>query len=151
MLTEDVRKFMDASVLCWLATADEDGQPNVSPKEMFLYQDDHSLLIAHINSPHTVRNIRVNPKVCVSFVEVFVQKGYKLHGMATLIEPGDGRFEEKKSLITAKYGDRFQVKSVMEIVVTKVAPILAPSYVFFKDETTEEGQIRSARKTYGVD
>jgi hypothetical protein len=36
------------------------------------------------------------------------------------------------------------------VTVHKVDRMLAPSYVFFSDETTEEGQVRSARKTYGV-
>ena len=35
-------------VLCWLATADADGQPNVSPKEVFAVVDDQPLVIAHI-------------------------------------------------------------------------------------------------------
>ncbi|WP_313952801.1 pyridoxamine 5'-phosphate oxidase family protein [Accumulibacter sp.] len=35
MLTDDVLNYIKRSVLCWLATADADGAPNVSPKEVF--------------------------------------------------------------------------------------------------------------------
>ncbi|MCB0658923.1 MAG: pyridoxamine 5'-phosphate oxidase family protein, partial [Saprospiraceae bacterium] len=31
-LTSDVKKYLDRSVLCWLATISPDGSPNVSPK-----------------------------------------------------------------------------------------------------------------------
>ena len=80
MLTTDIKKSIDTCVLCWLATVDKDQQPNVSPKEMFTYLDDHTLLIANIASPNSVRNIAQQPKVSVSFVDVFTQKGFKLKG-----------------------------------------------------------------------
>jgi predicted pyridoxine 5'-phosphate oxidase superfamily flavin-nucleotide-binding protein len=151
MLTNDVKKYMDSSVLCWLATVDSDGQPNVSPKEMFLYQDEHSLLIAHLASPNSVRNIRHNPKVCVSFVDVFVQKGYKVKGEARVIDKDGEGFPAKLKLITDKYTDRFSVKAIIEVHVSSVDRILAPSYVFFPEETTEKGQVENAKRTYRVE
>ena len=36
------------------------------------------------------------------------------------------------------------------VCVTKLDRILAPSYVFFPEETTEERQISSAKSTYGI-
>lgn len=35
MLNPSVRAMARRSVLCWLATAEELGRPNVSPKEIF--------------------------------------------------------------------------------------------------------------------
>jgi predicted pyridoxine 5'-phosphate oxidase superfamily flavin-nucleotide-binding protein len=149
MMDVQVRDYIDRSVLCWLATADGDGQPNVSPKEMFLYRDAQTLLIAHLASPNSVRNIRQNPKVCVSFVDVFVQKGYKLKGEAKIIEKDDEGFRAKLRGLTEKFTDRFPIQSIIEVHVIAVDPILAPSYLFFPEETTEETQVRSARNTYG--
>ena len=57
MFTGEVRQAVDRSVLCWLATVDADGQPNVSPKEIFCAIDDVTLLIAEIASPVSRRNI----------------------------------------------------------------------------------------------
>ncbi|WP_366100586.1 pyridoxamine 5'-phosphate oxidase family protein [Flavobacterium sp.] len=37
MFNQEVIKSIEQSVLCWLATSDEDNFPNVSPKEMFTY------------------------------------------------------------------------------------------------------------------
>ena len=113
-----------------------------------MYQDEHTLLIAHLASPHSVRNIRRHPKVCVSFVEVFVQKGYKLKGEARIIDKQDEDFPAKFRRITDKYSDRFPIQAIIEVHVTAVDPILAPSYMFFPEETTEESQVESAKRTY---
>lgn len=150
MITTDVTKYIDQSVLCWLATSDMDNFPNVSPKEVFTWHDDNTLLIAHIASPNSVRNIRSNPKVCVSFVDVFVQKGYKIKGTARVIEKADPEFESKAKKLKELATERFPVLAVIEIAVAQVTPILAPSYQFYRDTTTEEGQIAGAMKTYNV-
>jgi uncharacterized protein len=47
-------------------------------------------------------------------------------------------------------GQRFVIHSVLVIRVTSVAPIVAPSYRFYPDETTEASQVASAMRTYKV-
>ena len=150
MLNADIKKSIDTCVLCWLATVDEDQQPNVSPKEMFTYQDDHTLLIANIASPNSVRNITRQPKVSVSFVDVFTQKGFKLKGEAKLITKEDASFAAKAKRFADLFSDKYPVQCVIEIKVTKVDPILAPNYWLFPDTTTEQSQIEGAMRTYGV-
>ncbi len=76
LLTRAVREDLDHAVLCWLATVDEDIVPNVSPKEIFCAHGDDALLIANIASPGSMRNIARNPRVCVSFIDVFRQRGF---------------------------------------------------------------------------
>ncbi|MFK5037181.1 pyridoxamine 5'-phosphate oxidase family protein, partial [Klebsiella pneumoniae] len=71
MITEEVKNYIDKSVLCWLATSNRQNEPNVSPKEIFTYKDDKTLLIANIASPNSIANINENPNVCVSFVDIF--------------------------------------------------------------------------------
>lgn len=51
MFNDDIRKRVQRSVLCWLATVDAQGQPNVSPKEVFALVGDNRLLIAPIVAP----------------------------------------------------------------------------------------------------
>jgi uncharacterized protein len=147
MLNADIKKSIDTCVLCWLATVDENQQPNVSPKEMF---DDHTLLIANIASPNSVRNIAQQPKVSVSFVDVFTQKGFKLKGEAKLISKEDDSFAAKAKRFADLFSDKYPVQCVIEIKVTKVDSILAPNYWLFPDSTTEQSQIEGAMKTYGV-
>ncbi len=149
MITEAIKRCIDKTVLCWLATCSPDGEPNVSPKEMFLSQDDATLLVAHIASPHTIRNIMQNPKVCVSFVDVFVQKGFKLKGVANICRPGDALYAEKLQLLTDKFTDAFPVKAIIVITVTKVDEIKAPSYFLYPGRTEDE-HIQLTMVTYGV-
>ena len=77
LLTPDHKAMAERSVLCWLATASTTGQPNVSPKELFAVADDEHVVVANIASPTSAKNIRANAQVCLSFVDVFAQKGYK--------------------------------------------------------------------------
>ena len=58
MLNDAVRTDMANSVLCWLATVDADGTPNVSPKEIFASHGDDRIVIADIASPVSVKNLR---------------------------------------------------------------------------------------------
>lgn len=149
MLTDDIKKSIDKSVLCWLATCNLQNEPTVSPKEMFTYKGNNTLLIAHLASPNSIDNIRQNPNVCVSFVDIFVQKGYKIKGLATIIIQRDESFELKVKPLTALFTNRFPIKAVIEIDVKKIEMIQAPSY-FLYPETTEESQIDNAMATYKV-
>lgn len=150
MLTPDIKKYIDQSILCWLATVSRDGIPNVSPKEIFTYLDDEHIGIAHIASPKSLRNIKANQNVCVSFVDVFVQKGYKLIGQAEIIKRTANDFEKKAVKILEMAGDAFPVQALLKIKVVKTAPILAPSYMMYPEKTTEAAQIKSALENYKV-
>ncbi|MBZ5488170.1 pyridoxamine 5'-phosphate oxidase family protein [Halomonas aquamarina] len=150
LLTDDVQEAMQKSVLCWLATCDEQGQPNVSPKEIFAVADDEHIVIANIASPQSARNIRINPQVCLSLVDVFAQKGFKIVGEATDIRRSASEYSHWVKPLEAMAGERYPIRSVFVVCVTEVAPIVAPSYLLYPNETTEEAQIASALDTYGV-
>lgn len=150
MLSPEVQESATRSVLCWLATVDEAGQPNVSPKEIFAGFDSNHLVIANIASPKSVRNIGANPRVCVSFVDVFVQKGFKVIGIARNVSRQDPEFPIWSAPLEAKAGPRFRIHSVLVIRAVAVEPILAPSYRLYATETTEESQVASAMRTYRV-
>lgn len=150
MLNIDVLRSARHSVLCWLATVDEHGQPNVSPKEIWAVWDDQHLVIAHIASPTSVRNIAKRAKVCVSFIDVWVQKGFKVLGEARLVPKGHAEFSTWAAPLLPMAGERFPLQAVVVVRATAVEPILAPSYRFYPQETTEASQVEAAMKTYGV-
>lgn len=149
MLTDDVLDYINRSVLCWLATVDAEGAPNVSPKEVFAAIGQHSVAIANIASPSSVRNIQVNARVCASFVDVFIQKGYKLQGTAEIVVPADSRYPELLAPLTKITNGLFRIHSIISMRVTAVEPIIAPSYRLLSG-TTEESQISGAMRAYGV-
>lgn len=150
MLSPQVKESAARSVLCWLATVDVSGQPIVSPKEIFGVFDNDNLVIANIASPASAKNIEANARVCVSFVDVFVQKGFKVTGIARNVKKHDPDFPFWSSELARKAGSRFPIQSVFVIQATAVESILAPSYLLHPDETSEESQIALGLRTYGV-
>ena len=137
MLTDDILTYIDRSVLCWLATVDHDGMPNVSPKEAFAAYDPQTLLIAHIASPKSIRNIKNNPQVCVSFIDVFEQKGYKLKGKAEIVAPQSSEYQNlEKPLLEITQGN-FPIRAIIRIHIQLAEPIIAPSYRLSPNQTVQ--------------
>lgn len=151
MLQKEHQKIIQDSVLCWLATVDDQGQPNVSPKEMFTVLDEHHLGIAHIASPRSVRNIQHQSKVCVSILDVFVQKGFKFYGEARILERQHLNFPSRAATLLALAEPMFKIQSLIEVKVTQIKSIVAPSYFLYPDTTTEASQIASALRTYRIE
>lgn len=150
MITPEIADSIEQSVLCWIATNSENGFPNVSPKEAFLHDGEGKILVANIASPVTAGNIERDNKVCLSFVNVFVQKGYKITGTATVVKKGDPGYEERHAKLTAMIGTAFPILSILEIDPVAVAEIVAPSYRLFP-ESGPLDRIREALETYRVD
>jgi len=147
-LTAEHKEYIDRSVLCWLATASAENLPNVSPKEIFNYYGTDKIIIANIASPQTVKNIKQNKRVCVSFIDILVQKGFQVKGTARIVETKDTDFPIMKDILTVMTGGKFPFSSIIEITVEQVKPIIAPKYVLYP-KTTEAQQIESAKKAYG--
>lgn len=150
MIDEHKQKLREGSVLCWLATAGRAMQPSVSPKEIFAILDERHIAIADIASGNSVRNIRENPRVCVSFVDIFVQKGAQLYGSAIVLAPGDPGFAQAAQPLEQMTGSAFPIRHIILVTVDDAKDILAPSYLLFPDSTTERSQIRSALARYRV-
>jgi len=149
-LTDAVREAARRSVLCWLATVDVEGQPNVSPKEVWAIADEQHVVVAHIASPVSARNIAQHPQVCLSFVDVFMQKGFKLLGMTREVRAADPEFAIWAKPLLAMVGQRFTIHSVLVVHVKSVSSIVAPSYRFYPDDITEASQVASAMRGYNV-
>jgi predicted pyridoxine 5'-phosphate oxidase superfamily flavin-nucleotide-binding protein len=146
----EVRERARRSVLCWLATVDDEGQPNVSPKEVWAIIDDRHVVVANIASPQTARNIALNPKVCLSFVDVLVQKGYKLVGHARAVSPHESEFLQWAQPLLDMVQGRFHIHHIWVIEVNAVQAIVAPSYWVYPDITTEASQVAAAWQTYSA-
>ena len=84
-LNDAVRTDIANSVLCWLASVDAEGAPSVTPKEIFAAHGETQIAIADIASSGSVANIQSRPSGCVSFIDVFRQRGFKITGEAKVI------------------------------------------------------------------
>lgn len=149
ILYPEIKQSIDKSVLCWLATSSVENEPNVSPKEIFAAYGENAIIIANIASPQTVRNIQANPRVCISFIDILVQKGFQLKGNAQILSKADPNYRVMEAILLEMTGGKFPFSSITFIQVEKAKPIIAPRYLLFP-ETTEAEQIESARKTYGL-
>lgn len=148
-VNQAIKKSIEESVLCWLATSSADNMPNVSPKEVFTHFAEKYIIIANIASPQSLRNIQENPQVCISFIDIFVQKGFQIKGRASVIKKSDkdyGIMEEQLLKITQ---GKFPFNSITKIQIENTKPIIAPKYILYP-KTTESQQIKSAMKVYQV-
>lgn len=150
LLTSDVLRMLESTVLCWLATVSVDGSPNVSPKEAFVYDGEGKILVAHIASPVSVQNIRETGKACASFLDVFVQKGFKIDCNARIVREGDEGYSDQLGKLHDTIGHQFPIQAVIELSPIKVSEIIAPSYVLFP-ETKELDMIKASLTTYRVE
>lgn len=148
IITAQIKQYIEKSILCWLATS-KDGYPSASPKEIFTHFGKDKLIIANIASPQSVKNIKFNQNVCVSFIDIFTQKGFQLYGVAKILNKTSITYNTKHKILQEMAGNTFKVLSVIEISILKVNQILAPSYRFNK-KITEEKMIENALKTYKV-
>lgn len=136
-------------VLCWLATADRFNRPNVSPKEIHAEIGIDRFVIADIASARSVRNIRDNPQVCISLVDIFLQRGSKLEGTAKIIAPDHPNFGNLAAPLLEKTAGAFPIRHVISVNVQRTSVILAPSYVLLPD-LSESELCADAHRTYGV-
>lgn len=147
-LTTEIKAYINNSVLCWLATASIENMPNVSPKEIFNYYDTDKIIVANIASPQTVKNITINENVCVSFIDILVQKGFQIKGKATIIKKQHPEFSAMENVLSNMVDGNLSFSSITKITIDSVKPIIAPKYMLYP-ETTEKEQIESAKKLYG--
>ena len=146
----ELRTEAEGAVLCWLATVDSTGTPNVTPKEIFAFYGDEHLVIADIASSNSVRNIRSHPSVCVSFVDVFRQRDFKLVGTGTIVGREDEDFPILGAELLRMAGSSFPIRHVISVRIDQTSRIWAPSYRLLPDQT--EGQrMRQAYHAYGVE
>ena len=148
-LTTEIKQYMDKSVLCWLATVSLDSIPNVSPKEIFTYYGAEHIIIANIASPQSVLNIKTNKNVCISFIDILIQKGFQIKGSAEIIKKTDLEFLEMEKVLLKMTEGKFPFTTIIKVTIKQVKPIIAPKYVLYP-ETTEKEQIESAKKVYGL-
>ncbi|SKB77501.1 pyridoxamine 5'-phosphate oxidase family protein [Maribacter arcticus] len=148
-LTAEIKDSLSTSVLCWLATSSAENIPNVSPKEIFSYFENDSIIVANIASPQTVRNIKQNKNVCISFIDILKQKGFQLKGTAEIIEKSSSEFSKMENILTSLTEGKFPFATITKITVTATKPIIAPKYLLYPN-TTEADQIESAKKAYGI-
>src|SRR5215212_12086323 len=76
-LSLDAQRVVEEQRLGFVATVNEDGTPNLSPKGTVAVLDDDHLVFADIRSPRTVENLRQRPAVEINVIDPILRKGFR--------------------------------------------------------------------------
>ena len=91
-ITDEMKEFinnlMKERIVGFIATASKDGVPNLVPKGSLGILDNDNLIFADFASQRTINNIKENPKVSATFVDVNKRKGYQFKGTAEILDKG---------------------------------------------------------------
>jgi predicted pyridoxine 5'-phosphate oxidase superfamily flavin-nucleotide-binding protein len=121
-LTQEMVDFvMRPDVVKVLATANEDGSPNVGPKASVRVWDHHSLIYAEFTGKHHYQNVRRDPRAAVACIDWQARQGYRFVGRAEIHE-GDQVFQE----FVSRMGFKSPPKAVVRLLVDGVYALSGP-------------------------
>ena len=86
-ITDKVAELMEKREFVSVATATKDGLPNTAPKFFFRAKGNFIYLIDYVFGK-TITNLKENPRVSVSFMNLENLEAYQLNGTAQMIEKG---------------------------------------------------------------
>ncbi|MFM0498481.1 pyridoxamine 5'-phosphate oxidase family protein [Paraburkholderia caledonica] len=136
ILNADMVNVIQRAILSFVATVNDDGSPNLSPKASLVARDD-ALFFADIASPTTVENIRKNPGISINVVDVFARRGYRFNGAASLLPVGDLDREFVAEWVRRTNGPDYPVNHVVRIDVREALPLFSPAYRFGEGASEE--------------
>ena len=149
MLDEDMKRIISTTMLCFAATVNKDGTPNLSPKSSLKVYDTQNLIFANMASPKTVSNILRNPAIEINCVDIFSRHGYRFSGVATIHNGTDPIYTALKKDIALEHGDAIPVFDAVMVRVSEVGKLVSPAYTFI-DGVTEELLRKAYYGKYGV-
>ena len=109
-----------------------------------MWDDDH-LIFADIRSPRTIANLKQNPSIEINVVDWFTRKGYRLKGVAIVLESGS-LFDEIVSFYNQQglFDAPRRVQTIVMVTVERALPLISPAY----DREVTEDQVRTHWEDY---
>ena len=97
-LDESIGTHIDAAFIpegnvCWIATANKAGEPDLGPKGSMMVFDKEHLAYWERTKRAGLEHIQANPKVVVMYRDPVARKAWKLHGEAQLYPDGPIRHQ----------------------------------------------------------
>jgi len=148
-ITPDMASIIKKAMLSFVATINEDGTPNLSPKASLAVVNG-SLYFADIASPGTIQNLKRNPAVEINVVDVFQRRGYRFTGEASILLQDDAEALMIAEWVRATNGPEYPVDHVVKIETVSIAPLLSPAHVFADPPRHPDEITSSYRHKYGV-
>jgi predicted pyridoxine 5'-phosphate oxidase superfamily flavin-nucleotide-binding protein len=131
ILNADMQRVVREQRLGFVATVNQDGSPNLSPKGTTTVWDDDHLVFADLRSPQTIANLRVNPLVEINVVDPIRRRGYRFRASARVIDRGAEleqaiAFFSRGDQAVTRAGER--IRAVVLIAVDRALPLTSPAY-----------------------
>jgi predicted pyridoxine 5'-phosphate oxidase superfamily flavin-nucleotide-binding protein len=139
-LSPDAQRVVEEQRLGFVASVNEDGTPNLSPKGTLAVLDADHLVFADIRSPRTVENVRRRPAVEINVVDPIGRMGYRFRGLARVVDSGD-----ELDRLVAFYRARGSANPIVSVVVIRVEraePLISPAYDLGLSEQEIRGRWR---------
>lgn len=134
-IPDSAKTLIETWRLGFVATADAEGRPNVSPKGTFAVIDGQTLGFAEMRSPQTVANIEARPDVEVNFVDILTRKGVRLRGTAKVVKRGTDAFATHLPIFVKEWADLKEMfNAIVVITVSECRPLASPAYEAGADE-----------------
>lgn len=87
LITEKMQKFLLNKEFISVGTSDLNSQPNAAPK-FVIKIDDGFIYLADYVIGRTFRNLKINPRVSLSAIDMKTLEGYQINGTARIITKG---------------------------------------------------------------
>jgi len=87
LLNQDIERFLRKKEFLNIATSDFENRPNVAPKFVLKVEGDYIYLIDYVIG-RTYRNLKINPRVSLSTLDLDKLTGYQINGTALIIDEG---------------------------------------------------------------
>lgn len=87
VISPEMKQMIDKNQ-CFVATADQDGNPSVAPKGSARVVSDNTIAFAEIVGRKTYSNILENPRVAVVVADRETLSGYRFFGKVELVTSG---------------------------------------------------------------
>jgi hypothetical protein len=128
MLTPELRKIIESYPLGFVASANEDGTPNLSPKGTFVILDDRHLAFGYIRSPQTLANLAARPVVEINFFDVLARKAARIRGEAHIFRKSEIGYGALFAAF-ATWGEYAKlISAIVRVRIISASLILSPAY-----------------------
>lgn len=136
-ISQDMIDIIEKSKLMFVATVNDDGSPNLSPKGSVRVLDDKHLIFADIASPDTIDNLRARPSIEINVVDFLSRRGYRFGGTAEVLDPTDPACTHIATWLREANGDSVPCHHAVRIEVTRAEELHSPAYTFQKSTEPE--------------
>jgi len=126
MLTDDMKRVIQQQRLGFVATTGPDGAPSLAPKDSFVVLDDETIAFGNIRSHDAIRNLAVDRRIEINFVDPLLHKGYRLAGVATIVRRKHADFAALLGQLQSPYAPR--IHSIVKVLVTRARSLTSPAY-----------------------